>query len=93
MHGVALFLLLMAYHGLTEQGSPIPKGYGMFTFPHLSMHPCLAYFGIAIDVVVNERKRSKCRVYNTQHIRNQQSSSPLFEIALEESSRGWGRRM
>ncbi|KAJ0853475.1 hypothetical protein HanRHA438_Chr14g0651641 [Helianthus annuus] len=42
------------YHLLTEQSAPIPKGYGILTFPHLSLHPDLAYLGIAI-----EKKASK----------------------------------
>ncbi|GJT43612.1 zinc finger, CCHC-type containing protein [Tanacetum coccineum] len=49
------------YHLLREHFAPIPKGNGILTFPHLSLHPVLAYFGTATVVVVNERKISRTK--------------------------------
>ena len=49
-----------AYHLLTEQFGPIPKGYGICTSPQVSLHPGLEYLGaVSVDVVISESKISK----------------------------------
>ncbi|GJZ52909.1 hypothetical protein Tco_0607794 [Tanacetum coccineum] len=74
------------YRSLREQFAPIPKGNGILTFPHVSLHPVLAYFGTATDVVVNERKISSTKRSPTKQstLDNEGLAYKLILIDLEE---------